>query len=506
MTNPTRAQVAKTLARYRDDYVAYVTEVHGFTPWSKQAEILRAVNDAARGRGPKFIAVKSGHKCGKSSVAAAAALAFLALEKRSRVVMTAPSAHQIQNILWREVRELYNAAERRGTPLGGQCNATAYTGLKFDDGRDLFGLSTDEPEKFAGISAPALLLIVEEASGVDERIFEAVFGNAAGGAIVLLISNPTRPAGTFFDAFHTKRSAWRTLHMASTDTPNFHGGSVPGLAAPEWVEAMKIQWGEHSPYFDVRVRGEFPSQSENAVVPLALVEAARARGRAVAHASDPPDALALGIDVARYGDDESVIAPRRGLRLYDLLALRGLDGPGVAGRALAHARSLARLGEVFSLRVDVIGVGASAYDSLAPAPDATVYPVNVSERAAYPDKYPNLRSQLWFEVREWLRAGGSLPDDERLAAELVAPVYVVTPRGQSQVSSKDEIKKLLKRSPDRADAVCLAVHGAAPTPAWGGVAGARHALDFDALRARLPGRRFGDHRPPGDPFERLRAN
>ncbi len=131
----------------------------------------------------------------------------------------------------------------------------------------------------------------------------------AGGASILLISNPTQTSGTFYEAFTTKRHLWHTIHISSETTPNVTEGRtiIPGLATRAWVEEKKADWGEESPLFQVRVRGNFPDQAENSVIGLGLIEAARARY------DNAPAALSgrfdLGVDVARYGDDTTVLQP-----------------------------------------------------------------------------------------------------------------------------------------------------------------------------------------------------
>jgi hypothetical protein len=481
--NPARSKLARdALARWGADPVAFSRDVLGFVPWERdpaathgrdgQGDVLRALTRDL------WLAVRSGHKCGKSSLAACAALWFVVTKPRARVVMTAPSAHQIQNIVWKEVRDRYREAR---IPIGGELFSTAHVGLKFSDGREVIGLSTDEPERFAGISAPNMLFIVDEASGLDERIFEAIFGNSAGGATVLLLSNPTRTSGTFFEAFHSRRDNWRTFHISSLDTPPMRGEPCPGLATPEWLAKARAQWGEGSPYFDVRVRGEFPKQGENAVVPMALVEAARARYAPHPVAAGDLGNLALGVDVARFGDDETAIAPVRGSHAYPLIVRAGADGPATAASVVGATLEHRTPGETPLVNVDVIGVGASVYDSLAHAEGIVAAGVNVAERADEPELYANLRAQLWYRLRNWLRDGGALPPDDKLAAELVAPTFRYDAKGRLQVEAKDAIKARLRRSPDRADALALAIHRAAPLPSL---------ASLERYRAGLPRSRW----------------
>jgi phage terminase large subunit len=461
-------EIAGALVRWRQDPVAFCVEVLGFEPWSKQCELMRAV--AKR----PYVACRSGHKCGKTTALGALALWFIVCFPRSRVVMTAPAAPQIERGMWAELTRLYGVARDRGYPLGGTLNNTPYTGLRFADGRDVFGRSTNKKENFAGISAPNLLILVDEASGIEEEIWEAIYGNAAGGAKIVAISNPTQLSGRFYNIFHTSRDTWELVHISSEDTPNFHGGSVPGLATPQWAAMMKEEWGFPSAHYDVRVLGNFPSQADNAVIPFALVEQGLARGRLLEQVErgegreqdlpanlrallEPADALCVGVDVARFGDDTTCIAPARGLRLYRPIELHALDIVNVSGAAYDAARELARRGEVPSVRVDANGIGAGVYDNLRRREHVKAVEVNVSVKARDYKKYPRVRDELWFGFTDWLKRGGALPVWPRLAAELIAPVYEYDVSGRRVVESKKDIKERLGRSPDCADAACLAV-------------------------------------------------
>ncbi|HLY21543.1 MAG TPA: terminase family protein [bacterium] len=286
---------------YREDPVGFFCDVLGLVPWARQREVLEAVL-----RHPR-VAVRSGHKVGKSASAAGLALWWAATRPRSRVVLTSASYRQIRSILWRELKTLHAAAR---PPLGGELHAHPDAGLQFSDGREIVGFNTTEPERMSGISGANLLFILDEASGIPDQIFQAIEGNRAGGARLVLFSNPTRTSGTFFDAFGTKREFWHVIHISSEETRNAQEGRdvIPGLATREWIEEKRREWGETSPLYQVRVRGDFPSQAENAIIGLALVEDATVRW-----VETPAEGrLTLGVDVARFGDDETVIFPVRG--------------------------------------------------------------------------------------------------------------------------------------------------------------------------------------------------
>lgn len=429
--------------------VEFAREVLGLRLWSRQEEILRASFDHPR------VAVRSGHKIGKSTSAAALALWFASdcvARPGARVVMTSSSSRQVRTILWRELRRLYRPVQER---LGGELHKVPDAGLVWDDGREILGFSTDEPEKMAGLSGAHVLFIIDEASGVGEGIFEAIEGNRAGGARIVLFSNPTRTSGTFYEAFHSKRNFWCGLKVSSEEAARVTP-PIPGLATRAWVAEKLEEWGRESPIFQVRCSGDFPQQGERAVIALSVIEDARTRFDS--HDRSSASTLEVGVDVARFGDDQTVVALRRGVRALSLDTVANGDGPDTAGRVLERVLRERKLDEAVRIKLDVIGVGASVHDALVrTAPSGVeVIAVNVAERATDDEHFARLRDQLWFALRDWLR-DGELPEDSKLEAELLAPEYTFDARGRYVVESKDETKKKLKRSPDRADALALAV-------------------------------------------------
>lgn len=220
----------------------------GFHPWSKQADILRAV------RKHKRVAVRSSHGIGKTATAAAVVLDFMT-EGPARVITTAPTWSQVEQLLWREISQ-------RHSQIKGGFGTLYKTMLEVDKNWVAMGLSTDNAERFQGHHHDRLLLVVDEASGVDETIYEASMGYmTAEGARMLLIGNPTKTSGTFYRAFKPE-SGWERIHISAFDTPAFTGETVPkevlrSLVTKEWVADAKIQWGEDSSAYKIRVLGEF---------------------------------------------------------------------------------------------------------------------------------------------------------------------------------------------------------------------------------------------------------
>lgn len=475
-------------ARYRVDPVGFAREVLGVEPWSRQAELLDAVAHHDR------VLCRSGHKNGKSLGVIILALWFVATRPRARVMLTAPSSDQVKKILWRELRLWYPKVAR---VLDGPPDAPLdpHTGLQLSGGREIFGRTASRPEGLAGISGPHLLFVIDEASGFEDQFYEAILGNCAGGgasgeARIVALSNPTRPSGWFYDGF--RNGLWCCIHISSEESPNVTQPDrppIPGLATREWIEQLRTECGpgyrEH-PIYQVRVLGEFPSAGPNAVIGLGLVEAARARWdehvRAHPHAGltihelarmvaagQPIDdgtsgELEIGVDPKRFGDDDCVIAARRGHWLYRPITLSGpLDGDAIAAPVVQAVRTLRRPGRdgPIAVKVDGKGVGAAAIDALR-RHEATrrgeihVVDVDVSETAT-DERYVNVRSQHWFGGAAWLAEGGCLPPEPRLTQELLAATYGFDPRNRIRVASKDDMRKSLKRSPNHADALLLAV-------------------------------------------------
>lgn len=431
--------------------MTFAREALGVELWPRQVEALEAIRDHKR------VALRAGRKVSKSHTAALAALWWPIAWPDGRVVVTSSSARQIRNVIWAELRVL----AARAPALYPEPAQVPDIGIRWLDGRFILGFSTDTPERAASISGAHLLYLVDEASGIDDELYRAIQGNVGGGGTIVLISNPTRPSGLFYDAFHGQAALWHGLHISSLESPNVVSGkdTIPGLATRAWVEEMAEAWGRDSAAYAVHVLGEFPGQADDTIVSLAAVTAAVERWP-----DTPADGvLSIGVDVARFGDDASCIAYRRGRKLLGLEVVRGADGHEVAGRVLAIVARLADSRDRRPpVKVDEIGVGASVVDALRRSDPqrVTVVPVNVSTAGG--DDYHNLRSQLWFAVAQWLKDGGALPPDAHLQAELVTPRFGFDSRGRRQVEPKDEVKRRLGRSPDRADAVALSIYAAAP--------------------------------------------
>jgi hypothetical protein len=444
-------------------------EVLGLELWDGQREIVASVIRGVH----RWTTVKAGQKTGKTDVAAGLAIWWPLFRADGEVHITSPTYETTKKTVWKAIRRLIRAGNERlpgGWVLGPEPSIDPLTGWRLTGDRGIDAIATNNPTAAAGRSGPGQLWIIDEASGFQEELWPVVFGNTTGGGKILAISNPTDVAGTFYDSHTRDRTRWNCHTLDARRTPNFFGHRVPGLADPESVALLRDKYGEDSAFFDVRVRGDFPRQGANSVISLALVERSiRARELAEADGQlevDDGARLSLGVDVAREGDDDSVVTARRGLVVLEQVSVHGADGPAVAGLVLNAVERLRGRGDTGARRprvkIDGTGLGASPLDYLREAEraaDISVIDVRFGATALESARFELVRDELWWVVREWLEEGGLLPIGlPALESELVAPVYSFTARGKIRVSSKDDLKKVLHRSPDRADSLALALY------------------------------------------------
>jgi phage terminase large subunit len=460
---------ADRVRRYREDPVAFAIEVLGIKPWSKQIEILRAVLRHKR------VAVVSGHKCGKSTALAILALWFYCSFPGARVVITATTDRQVNGIIWREIKRLCRGA-RIKIPGSGDIKAKASSGLTDEtDFSEIRGYTAKEAEAIAGTSGGYLMYLVDEASGVDAKIFEAIDGNRMGGnAWVFLISNPTKADGEFFEAFHSKAydpvsrpRGYFGIRIDSRESPNITGewrelgdAPIPGLADQEAIEEKLVEWGEDSPLFKIRIAGLFCAAEDAKIFNSGMIVEACTRW----HDVEATGRLWIGVDPAGDGDggDESGFAARRGARCLEVRLRSGL---GVAAHIDAvldlidtHNEGTKELPVVV---VDSAGeVGWEVYKALRDHAELhgrfVVVRVRPSDKAVrQPAVYATVRDELWANARAWMREGGAIPEHVKLSRDLHAPEFFSDDKGRLKVTPKKELRKVLGRSPDGGDAFTL---------------------------------------------------
>ena len=449
MTNLRAEAAIAVLRRARRDPAFFFKRFLGWTPWSRQLEIAEAVRDAIEGPGPKRVAVRSGNGVGKTAIAARVMLWTLRCYPGSVVITTAPTTRQVNELLWREAREAYHGSP---VPLGG----LFYDGqTRWDLGprRFAMGMSPENtrPERFQGFHADTILFIVDEASGVPPAHWEALKGSLlAGNAVVLAIGNPTRLHGEFYDAFHRNAALWRRLHISAFDTPNLMGGHVPGLVTAEAVREAEAEWGKENPLYEVRILGDFPRAASNQIIPLEWLEQAL-------RVPPQPGPAALGVDVARSGEDETVLALVVGNRLERIETWTGQDTMRTAGAVNAYASAMPEL----SIAVDDGGVGGGVVDRLREL-DVPVHAVKFGGRADGHGAvhFRNKLSEMYWRLRRKLEAGElSLVEDTKLMAQLTQVEWELESDRAIRIHKRGKAKAL--PSPDRADALALALEAQA---------------------------------------------
>lgn len=476
--------------------VDFARNILGVRLWEKQEEVLTALTQNRR------VAVKAGNGLGKGFCAAVAVLWFLyAHQDQAIVLSTAPTFRQVRHILWRQIHNLYRRAP---DALKGKLLDTRW---ELGDDRYAMGMSADSADQFQGFHSPNLLIVVDEAEGVNDSIYEAIEAvMTSDGSRLLLIGNPTTMSGVFRRAFHEERSIYHCITISALESPNVKEKKIlyPGLTTFGWVEERKEIWGEDNPLYRARVLGEFPDQDEDTLIRLSDVEAAANRWQALpspdlksqaalpslaqpgevarpaqaahpelvegrpageivptghtsalpAHpegVSAPPGDVVLAVDVARYGSDRSVILRRRGFRVEEIQTFSGMNTMELAGWVAAAIREF----QPTQTCIDEIGVGSGVVDRLREQ-GFGVRGVNVAHAARQKDIFANLRTEGFWRLRELFASGEiSIPPDQRLMGELAALHYSYDSKGRILLEPKEELKKRGLPSPDRADALML---------------------------------------------------
>jgi phage terminase large subunit len=460
---------------FQRDPVAFFRQILGVEPWARQIEVIEAVRDHSR------VAVCSGHKVSKSHSAAGLALWFYCSFEDARVVMTSTTSRQVDQILWRELRMLRSRAGRcvdcktedpdgllirspcpHSTIIEGEQGELARTGLKTPDFREVLGFTAREAEAVSGVSGRHLLYIVDEASGVAEEIFQAIEGNRAGGAKIVMFSNGTKNEGEFYEAFYGKAHLYKTLRISSDETPNAVSGEllIPGLATREWVEEKKLEWGETSALYRVRVKGEHALHEEGRIFTIHAIGQAEARWADTAESGR----LYIGLDPAGESGtgDETVLVARRGLKMLELIAQRGLNDEAHKALLLHVIKRLRLPRETPVVVIDREGsIGAqlsgalNAHVALHPN-DFELVSLRASDGAIrQPQVYDRVRDELAANLEIWFRDGGAILEDAKLARELHVLEWLFTQRGRVKLIAKDKLRKILGRSPDRYDALAM---------------------------------------------------
>ena len=439
------------VSAYKDDPVAFVREILGAEPFDYQQALLVDIAN-----GERKISVRSGHGTGKSTTFSWAMLWFAMTRFPFKVVVTAPTSGQLFDALFAELKRWINELPEALRPIldvkNDRVSLLAAPSEGFISARTS---RAETPEALAGVHSANVMLVVDEASGVPEQVFEAAAGSMSGhSAVTLLASNPTRSSGTFFETQTRLSGSWKCHHWSCAKSP---------LVSRDFIEEMKLRYGEESNAYRIRVLGEFPLADDDTIVPFHLVDAA-------VHRDIEPDEQATviwGLDVARFGSDKTALAKRQGNTITEINSWQGLDLMQTVGRVKAEYDGLPLSVRPSEIMVDVIGMGGGVVDRLREL-GLPVRGINVAESPSMKDTYTNLRAELWFKMRGWLeQRGAKLPRNEQLIAELTSIRYSFVSSGKMKAEGKDDMRKRGLASPDLADAVCLTLASDAATALGG---------------------------------------
>jgi len=437
--------------------------------WRLQRDIIESV-----ARFPRTT-VRSCTGSGKTYLAARLVLWFLANFTPSQVLTTAPTFKQVENVLWKEISTAYHATQyEKG--FGGNLLAT-----KLEMNKEWFalGLSTDEPEKFQGHHSKNMLVIIDDASGVNENVYKAIETPLATGEVtrLLLIGNPTQPVGKFRDTFDSKY--YKHFQIDVFDTPNFSVFGItlddiksgkwkekmgvaewqiedeswkeklpaPHLINPLWVEETLEDEGEGSFSFQAYVMGEFPAKGAHNLFSLPELEAAIDR-----KVNDEGEVVSA-LDVARYGECESVFGMRRGDRVFPLQCW-GHEGIHYnTGRTARHMRE----NNVAIIHADAGGIGADDCDILE-GEGFNVNRVMSNAPAVDKERFLNRRAELfWLLAKRFSDGNISIPKDRKLISQLTDIRYDYK-SGRIFMESKEAMIGRGSKSPDRADMLAMLFH------------------------------------------------
>lgn len=439
------------------DPVTWCKKKTGVELWSKQREIATSVQNH------KLTAVKSGHGVGKSFTTSNLAAWWIDTHppEETIVISTAPSTRQVSAIMWEEIRKIHRKAG-----LAGEVQRSDR--WLIDNIEVGFGRKPQDYDKhaFQGLHRKYLLVIIDEACGVDEWLWIAALSMATGrDNRIVAIGNPDDPSSHFAKVCRPD-SGWNIIQISVFDSPNFTGEEVSEDAASkltqlDWIEFMEKEVGKDTPTWISKVLGEFPEVDEMSTIPLGWIHRAQERwmdwrssgallsGRHI-----------VGADIARYGGDKSAFAHKYGDVVTEVEILPGGDTERTADRLLENYGATAI--------IDTNGVGAGVFDKVRKR-GMSATPLNVGNRTSLKDKsgqieFYNLKAAAVWKLREALdpARGATLclpaegKEAEMLAADLSAPRWKTMAGGKMVIEAKDDVRKRLNRSPDAGDAVVLA--------------------------------------------------
>jgi len=347
---------------WRNDPVAFVKDCIQVTPSDQQAEGLRAIAKSKR------ISIRSGHGTGKDAFASWVILWFMVTRVDAKVICTAPTARQLDNILWSEISKWLNRSVVKDEfvyqkqRIFHKSNPNEWWCTKVSPA--VKASKEDQAETLAGFHGDHMLIVCDEASGIPDPVFIPLEGAMTQeDNRCLMISNPTRSGGYSWDSHNNPdlKKDWARLHWDSSKSSNVQ---------ESYVDYMRRKYGVTSNVYAIRVLGDFPSENEKTLIPLEWAQ--QCVGNELPRVEE--DTKYIGVDVARFGDDFSIILPRQGLIIDPWESFQGMNTISLAGFCSQHYQEM----EADGMTIDEIGVGAGVVDWLMKHNLPGIFGVNVA--------------------------------------------------------------------------------------------------------------------------------
>ena len=407
----------------------------------QQHDILLAVEEALKG-GKKRISVRSGHGIGKSATLAMLILWYLFCYKDAQVPCTAPTSDQIHDILWKEVAKWLNLmpqpVREKYEWTNGYIRITESPETWFARAKTA---RKENPEALAGVHGDFVMYIVDEASGVPEEIFNTAEGALTGdNVLVILISNPTRLIGYFYDSHHKDKESWQTLGFSSIDSP---------LVDKEYISRIISKHGEDSDEYKIRVLGEFPR--EDTMDDKGYIALFSENDIKISDTEEFIGERRLGIDPSGEGDDKTVWVIRDNFKAKIVAVEKVSNASSIAQKTMTLMQHYQVKGE--HTYIDNFGAGANVAQELALA-GIRVKAINVGDKPSDEEMFLNRRAEASWRVKQWFRKGGELVDHKGWD-EILTIRYRKELSGKMKIMGKLEMKKEGIKSPDHYDALMM---------------------------------------------------
>ena len=449
--------ITERIKLYRKNPVLFANEVVCFVPDEWQSGVLMDVATA-----PK-VSVRSGQGVGKTSIEAVIALWFLSCFPMSRVVATAPTARQLNDVLWAELSKWISKSPLLKALLKWtktKVEVRGYSERWFATAR-----TATTAENMQGFHEDNMLFIIDEASGVSDEIIEAILGTLSGkNNKLLMCGNPTKTSGVFFDSHNRDRALFKTYRVSSLDCPRTN---------KENINAMLEKYGRNSNFARVRIYGDFPEQEDDVFITLSALEQS---ANTVVDEKPAPVTVRIGCDVARYGDDKTIIGVKVDEKVSFYEKAQGQDTMRTADNiALCYKKLIDRYSQYkgkIIVTVDDGGVGGGVVDRLRRICKAD--PKTYGRMKVVPVKFGmRIRHRYYYDTTTYMMAvvkellsdtdkNGEakpielvLPKDDDLIAQLSCRKYTMTESSVIKIESKKEMKARGLPSPDEADCVLL---------------------------------------------------